>query len=165
MGYANLKSKHSPNLFRGTSGYWSFKYRLTVSMISKFFCEQHNLEIQPLSKSVHCDAVNGIQIEYEGYVELNFQVPGRNFSEDHLFLAVPPIEYHKEVPAIVGTYVIDRYVQYLKDIGTHVLPTLDLSWQSTYHDRMEAMRLREAYENKAPLGFAKVTKTTVIPAG
>ena len=30
---------------------------------------------------------------------------------------------------------------------------------------MEAMRLREAHENEAPLGFAKVTKATVIPAG
>ena len=49
-------------------------------------------------------------IEYEGFVELNFQVPGRNFSEDHLFLVVPPIKYHEEVPAIVGTYVLDRYV-------------------------------------------------------
>ena len=109
--------------------------------------------------------MNGTQIEYGGYVELNFQVPGRNFSEDHLFLVVSPIEYHKEVPAIVGTYVIDRYVQYLKDIGADIVPTLDLSWQSTYYARMEAMRLREAHENEAPLGFAKVTKTTVVPAG
>ena len=38
------------------------------------------------------------------------ETSGRNFSEDHLFLVVPPIEYHKEVPAIVGTYVIDGYV-------------------------------------------------------
>ena len=46
-----------------------------------------------------------------------------------------------------------------------IVPTLDLSWQSTYYARMEAMRLREAHENEAPLGFAKVTKATVIPAG
>ena len=131
-----------------------------LSMINRLFCEQHDLEIQPLSKLFDCDAVNGTQIEYEGYVELNFQVPGRNFSEDHLFLVVPPIEYHKEVPAIVGTYVIDRYVQYLKDIGADIIPTLDLPWQSTYYARMEAMRLREAYENEAPLGFAKVTKAS-----
>ena len=134
-------------------------------MISRLFCEQHDLEIQPLSKLVDCDAVNGTQIEYEGYVELNFQVPGRNFSEDHLFLVVPPIEYHKEVPAIVGTYVIDRYVQYLKNIGADIVPTLDHSWQSTYYARIEAIKLREAHENEAPLGFAKVTKATVIPAG
>ena len=80
-----------------------------LSMISRSFCEEHGLEIQPLSKLVGCDAVNRTEIEYEGFVELNFQVPGRNFSEDHLFLVVSPIEYRK-VPAIVGTYIIDRYV-------------------------------------------------------
>ena len=136
-----------------------------LSMISRSFCEQHGLEIQALSKLVGCDAVNGTEIEYEGFVELNFQVPGRNFSEDHLFLVVPPIEYHKEIPAIVGTYVLDRYIEYLKEIGAHVLPTLDPSWQSTYYARAEAMRLREAHEKEDPLGFAKVTKATVIPAG
>ena len=52
----------------------------------------------------------------------------------------------------------------MKDIGADIVPTLDLSWQSTYYARMEAMRLREAHENEAPLGFAKVTKATVIPA-
>ena len=134
-------------------------------MISRSFCGKHGLEIQPLSKLVDCDAVNGTEIEYEGFVELNFQVPGRNFSEDHLFLVVPPIEYHKEIPAIVGTYVLDRFIEYLKDIGAHVLPTLDPSWQSTYYARAEAMRLRKAHEKEAPLGFAKVTKATVIPAG
>ena len=136
-----------------------------LSMINRSFCEQHGLEIQPLSKLVGCDATNGREIEYEGFVELNFQVPGRNFSEDHLFLVVPPIECHKEIPAIVGTYVLDRYIEYLKEIGAHVLPTLDPSWQSTYYARAEAMRLREAHEKEASLGFAKVTKATVIPAG
>ena len=37
-----------------------------LSMISRTFCEQHGLEIQPLSKLVGCDAVNGTGIEYEG---------------------------------------------------------------------------------------------------
>ena len=81
-----------------------------LSMISRSFCEKHGLEIQPLSKLVGCDAVNGTEIAYEGFVELNVQAPGRNFSEDHLFLVVSPIEYHKEAPAIVGTYVLDRYI-------------------------------------------------------
>ena len=78
-----------------------------LSMISRFFCEQHGLEIQPLSKLVGCDAVNGTEIEYEVFVELDFQVPGRNFSKDHLFLVVAPIEYHKEVPAHSG-YICTR---------------------------------------------------------
>ena len=47
------------------------------------------------------------------------------------------------------------YVQYLKDIAADIVPTLDLSWQSTYYARMEAMRLREAHENEAPLGLQR----------
>ena len=43
-----------------------------LSMISRHYCEQHDLEIQPLSKLVDCNAMNGTQIEYEGFVELNF---------------------------------------------------------------------------------------------
>ena len=77
-----------------------------LSMISRSFCEECGLEIKPLEKLVGCDVVNGTEIEYEGFVELNFQVPGRNFSEDHLFLVIPPIVYHKEVPALVGTYIL-----------------------------------------------------------
>ena len=64
----------------------------------------------------------------------------------------------------MGTYVLDRFIEYLKDIGAHVPLTLDPSWQSTFYARVEAMRLREAHEKEAPLGFAKVTKTTVSPA-
>ena len=131
-----------------------------LSMISRSFCDQLKFKIQPLSKLVDCDDVNGTQIEYEGFVELNFQIPGRNFIEDHFFLVVPSIGYHEEVPAIVGTYILDRYVQYLKDIGAHVPPTLDPSWQSTYYARVKAMGLREAHEKEALLGFAKVTKAT-----
>ena len=84
-------------------------------MISRSFCEHHGIKIKPLSKLVGCDAVNGTEIEYGGFVELNFQVLGRNFSEDH------------KVPVTVGTYVLDRYKEYLKDIGPHVLLTLDTS--------------------------------------
>ena len=62
-----------------------------LSMISRTFFEQHGLEIQPLSKLVGYEAVNGTEIEYEGFVELNFQFPGRNFSEDHLFLVDPQL--------------------------------------------------------------------------
>ena len=60
----------------------------------------------------------------------------------------------------MGTYVLDRYIDYLKDIGAYVLPTLDPSWQITYYARIEAMRLREAHEKEASLGFAKVTKAS-----
>ena len=65
----------------------------------------------------------------------------------------------------MGTYILDRHVQSLKGVGAHVLPTLEHFWQSTYYAREEAMRLRDTHEKEAPLGFAKVTKATDIPAG
>ena len=57
-------------------------------------------------------------------------------------------------------------LDYLKDIGANELPSLDLSWQNSYHARLEAMRCREEFGDQPPLGFAKVTKATIlIPAG
>ena len=81
------------------------------------------------------------------------------------YIKGPKINKFQTGYTIVGTYALNRYVQYVKDIDAHVLPTLDSSWQSTYYARVEAMRLREAHEKEASLGFAKVTRATVIPAG
>ena len=64
----------------------------------------------------------------------------------------------------MGTYVLDRYRLFERH-RCSCTPTLDPSWQSTYYARVEEMRLREAHEKEAPLGFAKVTKATVIPVG
>ena len=136
-----------------------------LSLIGRNYCLENNLEIQPLSKLIGCDACNGSDVEYEGYVEVNFQVPGRNFNEDHLFLVVPPIEYHKQVPAIVGTYILDSFVDHLKQLGQDTIDTLDISWKSMYHTRVETHRLRELHGSNPPLGFVRVTKATTIPAG
>ena len=106
MGKVDWQNQYSPIFLEG---HWVTSLLDTgcpLSMISRYFCEQHGLEIQPLSKLVGCDAVNGTEIEYEGFVELNFQVPGRISSEDHLFLVVPPIEYHKE--AFYSGYICTR---------------------------------------------------------
>ena len=50
----------------------------------------------------------------------------------------------------MGTYVLDRFIDYLKDIGAHVLPNLDPSLQSTYYARVEAMSLRKHMRKKLP---------------
>ena len=50
-----------------------------LSMISRSFCEQHGLEIQPLSKLIGCDAVNGTEIEYEGFCGGEFSSSRKEF--------------------------------------------------------------------------------------
>ena len=54
--------------------------------MSKQFCEDHNIEIQPIERLTECSTMNGEIFGYEGFVELNVQIPGRDISEDHLFL-------------------------------------------------------------------------------
>ena len=58
-----------------------------LQLISKEFCEQNKLKIQPIEQLIECKGVVGTGLlEYDGYVEVNVQIPGRDFSEDHLFL-------------------------------------------------------------------------------
>ena len=57
-----------------------------LQLISKHFCEDNNLEIHPIEKLRDSTTKNGSLLGYDGYVEVVVQIPGRDFSEDHLFL-------------------------------------------------------------------------------
>ena len=46
--------------------------------------------------------MNGEIFGYEGFVEVNVQIPGRDFSEDHLFLVTSEISHQKEIPVVLG---------------------------------------------------------------
>ena len=50
--------------------------------------------------------MNGSLLGYDGYVEVNVQIPDRDFSEDHLFLVTSEICHQKEIPVVVGTYFV-----------------------------------------------------------
>ena len=75
-----------------------------MQLISKEFCEENNLEIHPTEKLTDCTTMNGSLLGYDGYVEVNVQIPGRDFSEDHLFLVTSEISHQKEIPVVVGTH-------------------------------------------------------------
>lgn len=135
-----------------------------LSLISRDFCKEHNIPIQSLSTLVGCDSVNGTEVQYEGYAEVNFQVPGRDFNEDHLFLVVPPINYHKQVPVIIGTYILDRLVDHLKDLDAQTFESLDTSWKLMHKTRLEAHRLAALYKDEPSLGKIRTTKAEVVPA-
>ena len=134
-----------------------------LSLISRDFCEQHNIPVQQLDRLIGCDSVNGTEIQYEGYAEVNFQIPNRTFNEDHLFLVVPPIEYHKQVPVIIGTYVLDRLVDHLEALEPEEFNSLDISWKSMHNTRVEAKRLADLHCRDPPLGMIRTTRSIVIP--
>ena len=71
-----------------------------LQLISKQFCEDSDIEIQPIEKLTECSTMNGSLFGYDGYVEVNVQIPGRDFSEDHLFLVTSEISHQKEIPVV-----------------------------------------------------------------
>ena len=56
-----------------------FDTGVEIQLVSKQFCEDNEWEIQPIEKLTECSTVNGEIFGYEGFVEVNVQIPGRDF--------------------------------------------------------------------------------------
>ena len=136
-----------------------------IQLVSKQFCEENDLEIQPIEKLTECSTMNGEVFGYEGFVEVNVQIPGRDFSEDHLFLVTSEISHQKEIPVVLGTYFIDSLSRYLHGIDKEEFDSLDYTVKQAYLSWVEAARIREKYGCEPPLGFVMTTKPVVIQAG
>ena len=48
-----------------------------IQLVSKQFCEENEGETQPIEKLTECSTMNGEVFGYEGFVEVNVQIPGR----------------------------------------------------------------------------------------
>ena len=136
-----------------------------IQLVSKQFCEENDLEIQPIEKLTECSTMNGEVFGYEGFVEVNVQIPGRDFSQDHLFLVTSEISHQKEISVVLGTYFIDSLSRYLHGIDKEEFDSLDYTVKQAYLSWVEAARIREKYGCEPPLGFVKTTKPVVIQAG
>ena len=136
-----------------------------IQLVSKQFCEDNEWEIQPIEKLTECSTVNGEIFGYEGFVKVNVQVPGRDFSEDHLFLVTSELSHQKEIPVVLGTYFIESLSKYLHGIDKNEFDSLDYTVKQAYLSWVEATRIREKYGCEPPLGFVKTTKPVLIQAG
>ena len=102
------------------------------------------MKIQPIEQLIECKGVVGTGLlEYDGYVEVNVQIPGRDFSEAHLFLVSPMMNSQKDMPVIVGNFFIDSLNKYLKNLPQEEFETLDKTIQNVYYARIEASRIKE----------------------
>ena len=136
-----------------------------IQLVSKQFCEDNEWEIQSIEKLTECSTVNGEIFGYEGFVEVNVQIPGRDCSEDHLFLVTSEISHQKEIPVVLGTYFIESLSKYLHGIDKNEFDSLDYTVKQAYLSWVEATRIREKYGCEPPLGFVKTTKPVLIQAG
>ena len=103
-----------------------------IQLVSKQFCEENDLEIQPIEKLTECSTMSGEVFGYEGFIEVNVQIPGRDFSEDHLFLVTSEISHQKEIPVVLGTYFIDSLSRYLHGIDKEEFDSLDYTVEQAY---------------------------------
>ena len=136
-----------------------------ILLVSKQFCEENDLEIQPIEKLTECSTMNGEVFGYKGFVEVNVQIPGRDFSEDHLFLVTSEISHQKEIPVVLGTYFIDSLSRSLHGIDKEEFDSLDYTVKQAYLSWVEAARIGEKYGCEPPLGVVKTTKPVTIYAG
>ena len=136
-----------------------------IQLVSKQFCEDNEWEIQPIEKLTECSTVSGEIFGYEGFVEVNVQIPGRDFSKDHLFLVTSELSHQKEIPIVLGTYFIESLSKYLHGIDKNEFDSLDYTVKQAYLSWVEATRIREKYGCEPPLGFVKTTKPVLIQAG
>ena len=134
-----------------------------LQLISRDYCDTNNLEIQPIEKLEDCENVNGGLFGYDGYVEVNVEIPGRDFSETHLFLVTSEINHQKEILCVVGTYFIAGLSKYLKSLDKEEFDSLDQALQQAYWE--EAAKIREKYGCEPPLGVVRTTKPITIYAG
>ena len=126
-----------------------------IQLVSKQFCEDHNIEIQPIERLTECSTMNGEIFGYEGFVELNVQIPGRDFSEDHLFLVTSEISHQKEIPIVLGTYFIGSLSQYVQGFEKEEFDSLDYTIKQAYLSWVEAARIR-AMGHNLPKGLTLI---------
>ena len=116
-----------------------------IQLISKEFQQENNPKIHPIEKLTECSTMSGDILGYEGFVEVNVQIPGRDFSEDHLFVVTSEISHQKEIPVAVGTYFIASLSEYLKTLEKDVFDELEQAIQQAYYSGEEAAKIREKY--------------------
>ena len=115
-----------------------------IQLVSKKFCEDNEWEIQPIENLTECSTVNGEIFGYEGFVEVNVQIPGRDFSEDHLFLVTSEISHQKEIPVVLGTYFIESLSKYLHGIDKDEFDSLDYTVKQAKFDSLD-YTVKQAY--------------------
>ena len=81
-----------------------------VSTMALSLCQQMKLSIQPLDNLLTVHGAGGHQVPYEGYVQVNLDLPRTKGAQiSALMLVVPNADYHVKVPILLGTNVLCHF--------------------------------------------------------
>ena len=137
-----------------------------IQLVSKQFCEENEWEIQPIEKLTECSTMNGEIFGYEGFVEVNVQIPGKDFSEDHLFLVVnlcfgcePPLGFVKTTKPVLIQAGTSREIHGLTKIKHGGYTMNCISEPAIDHQLPKGLKLIPAY---SPLSPGSCRVSTVV---
>lgn len=97
----------------------------TVSTISESFYNKElsqSVDMKTLDNILQIECAGGTQLPYKGYIEVNLEIP-KNISHtsEHVMLVVPDSKYSQQIPALIGTNVLESMMQLLKEEhGVHI---------------------------------------------
>ena len=152
------KSNVVPTYINGESAKTLLDTGAQISFISEKYAKKRGFEIHPIEKLVNFQGANGLGIDYNGYVEVNLQLPDKGFNQDVLMLAVPHIEYHDFVPITLGTLTLglidDHFVE------SQQVENLEQEWRLVH----QAILYRQSLAKDELLGQVRVTRSFKIPA-
>ena len=89
-----------------------------IQLVSKQFCEENEWEIQPIEKLTECSTMNGEVFGYEGFVEVNIQIPGRDFLKTICFWLLLKLVIRRKYQLYLGLTLLivclDIYMELTK---------------------------------------------------
>lgn len=145
----------------------------TVSTISKSFYDcylAHTTQLFFMGEHLDIECADGQTLPYLGYVSVNLATCGLSSNEvlqDCLFLIVPDSDYNTRVPVLIGTNILSRLMDLLREeYGSRFLQDADI--QAPFYLAFRCMTLRERQLQRngnrlAMLKSAEVNRVLIPP--
>ena len=137
-----------------------------MSFITRKRVQELGLKIQQLQTILDLEGTGGLDIPYEGYMELNLDIPEvKGFKEDVLMLVVKDSAYWNKVPVAIGTL----HINMILNVATkEELENMGRKWQRGSLGRKITMKQNVLTTKDTPFdldkveGEVKITKNRVI---
>ena len=144
----------------------------TVSTISHGFYQQYlsHLPMEPLDSVLHIQCADGSPLPYLGYIVVELHVHGISQSrtmDSCCFLVVNDTEYHRSVPALIGTNVLTRLMDQTRNAhGDRYLQSADMHTPWFLAFRCLSLREKELTKHQHRLALIKSAerRKITIPA-
>lgn len=141
----------------------------TVSTISKSFYDSylaHTTQLLPIGEQLEVECADGQALPYLGYVSVNFAtcgLPSTDVLRDCLFLIVPDSDYNTRVPILIGTNILNRLLDILRDeYGSRFLQDADVHAPFYMAFRCLTLRERQLQRNGNRLAVLKLAEATRV---